>query len=58
MQRFLINGNLDLHFQGEMINIFVAGHDAVVVVEMLLKLFQGRDISNIVKRYPYYNPDP
>ena len=36
---------------------FVAGPNAIIVVEILLKLVQG-DISKIVKCYTYYDLDP
>ena len=37
-----VNGDLDLHLQGQMIRyVFVAGNDSITVVETLLKLVQG-----------------
>ena len=36
-----VNGDPDIHFQGQMIRYFIAGRDAMTLVEMLLKLVQG-----------------
>ena len=36
-----VNGDFDLHFHGHDITFFTAGRNAIIVVEILLKLVQG-----------------
>ena len=36
----IVNGDLDLHFQGQLVGNFVAGTYAIIVVEIWLKLVQ------------------
>ena len=37
----LLNGDVGLHFQGQMIRSFITGH-AIMVGEKLIQLFQGQ----------------
>ena len=40
IQRIFINGDLDLYLQSQMIRLFVTGCDAIIVVDIWLKLVQ------------------